>query len=86
MKGSGSYQSPWLLVILLVLGGVFGSLVGEVLSGIPALGVLGTARSIGLPMTTLDLDVITLTLGFTIRINLIGLIGFALAFLIYRRL
>ena len=86
MKVSAGYRSPWLLVILLVLGGVFGSLVGDVLSGTPALGFLGTARSIGLPVTTLDLDVITLTLGFTVRVNLIGLIGVVLAFLIYRRL
>ncbi len=82
----GSYRSPWLLVILLVLGGIFGSLIGDALSGIPALRMLATARSIGLPVTTLDLDVINLTLGFTFKINLFGLIGLILAFLIYRRL
>lgn len=82
----GSYRSPWLLVILLVLGGIIGSLIGEALSGIPALRVLATETSIGLPVTTLNLDVLTITLGFTIKINLFGVFGFILAFLIYRRL
>lgn len=82
----GSYRSPWLLVILLVFGGIIGSLIGETLSGIPALRVLATATSIGLPVTTLNLNVLTITLGFTIKINLFGVFGFILAFLIYRRL
>ncbi|MGI6405329.1 MAG: DUF4321 domain-containing protein [Syntrophaceticus sp.] len=82
----GSYRSPWLLVILLLIGGILGSLLGDVFSGIPALQVLATARSIGLPQTTLNLDIFTLTLGFTIKINFFGVLGFILAFLIYRRL
>ncbi|MEG3069165.1 MAG: DUF4321 domain-containing protein [Syntrophaceticus schinkii] len=82
----GSYRSPWLLVILLILGGILGSLIGDLLSGIPALRILATARSIGLPVTILHLDVLTLTLGFTVKINLFGVLGFILAFLIYRRL
>jgi hypothetical protein len=82
----GNYRSPWILIILLILGGIIGSLIGDALSGIPALRVLATSTSVGLPAATLQLDVLTLTLGFTAKINLFGVIGLILAFLVYRRL
>ncbi|MGB9792482.1 MAG: DUF4321 domain-containing protein [Thermacetogeniaceae bacterium] len=86
MKGYAQYRSPWLLVILLVLGGIFGSLIGEVLSGVPGLAFLGIGRSVGLPVTTLNLDILAFTFGFTVKVNLISLLGFVAAFIIYRRL
>ncbi len=82
----GNYRSPWLLVILLIIGGILGSLMGDLLAGVPGLKMLAMAKSIGLPLTTLDLDVVTLTLGFTVKINLFGILGFILAFVVYRRL
>ncbi|NPV29296.1 MAG: DUF4321 domain-containing protein [Firmicutes bacterium] len=86
MRGYGNYRSPWLLVILLILGGIFGSLIGEALGAIPALAILREGRSIGLPVNTLDLEVLALTLGFTIKVNLISLLGFIAAFFVYRHL
>ncbi|HHW39553.1 MAG TPA: DUF4321 domain-containing protein [Syntrophomonadaceae bacterium] len=86
MKGYGQYRSPWLLVILLVLGGIFGGLIGQALGSIPALAFLREGRSIGLPVTTLNLDVLAFTFGFTFKANLISLLGFIAAFAIYRRL
>jgi hypothetical protein len=38
------------------------------------------------PPAVLDLKVITLTLGLTMKINLASLLGIALALLIYRKL
>lgn len=86
MKGYDHYRSPWLLIVLLVLGGIFGSLVGQLLSGIPGLAFLSMGRSVGLPVTTLNLEVITFTVGFTFKVNLISFVGFFVAFAIYRRL
>ncbi|HAA90788.1 MAG: Uncharacterized protein XD63_1387 [Thermoanaerobacterales bacterium 50_218] len=86
MKSYGSYKSPWILVILLVIGGIFGSIVGEALGSVPALAVLSKGREVGLPVTTLDLEVLAITFGFTFKVNLISLLGFVLAFFIYRRL
>lgn len=86
MKGYTKYQSPWLLVILLVLGGIFGSLVGQALGTIPALKVFRQVYSIGLPVTSLNLEVISFTIGFTFKANLVSLFGFIAAFMIYRHL
>jgi hypothetical protein len=87
MKSSGiNYRSPWLLVILLILGGICGSLLGDALSGISTLNFLHHSRSLGLPVTRLDLGVISLTLGFTFQANLMSLLGFVAAFLVYKRL
>jgi hypothetical protein len=80
------YQSPWLLVILLVLGGIFGSLIGQALGALPGLGFLGQVHSVGLPVTKLDLDVLAFTFGFTVKANLVSLVGFVVAFFVYRRL
>jgi hypothetical protein len=86
MKSYGSYKSPWILIILLVIGGIFGSIVGQALGSIPALALLSKGREIGLPVTTLDLEVLAISFGFTFKVNLISLLGFALAFFVYRRL
>lgn len=87
MKGyGGGCHNTWLLVVLLILGGLFGSLLGQILAGVPALSFLGTGRSIGLPETRLDLEILTITFGFTFRVNLISFLGFVAAFALYRRL
>lgn len=86
MKGYGRYQNPWLLVILLILGGIFGSLLGQALGHIPTLAILQEGRSIGLPVTTLNLEVLAITFGFAFKVNLISLLGFIVAFAVYRRL
>lgn len=86
MRGCGQHKSPWVLVILLILGGIFGGLVGHVLGTIPVLAVLQEGRIVGLPITTLDFEVLAVTLGFTFKVNLISLLGFVIAFFIYRQL
>lgn len=86
MKGYGHYRSPWLLVILLILGGIFGSLIGQTLGGIQQLAFLNQGIYIGLPDTKLNLDILTLTFGCTFKVNWVGLLGFIIAFVIYRRL
>lgn len=87
MKGYGQhYRSPWLLVLLLVLGGIFGGLAGQALGGVQHLAFLNQGAYVGLPVTTLNLDFLTLTFGFTFKVNTVSLLGFILAFIIYLRL
>ena len=87
MKGYGQhYRSPWLLVILLILGGISGGLIGQALGGIQHLAFLNQGPSIGLPVTTLNLDFLTLTFGCTFKVNPVSILGFILAFIIYLRL
>jgi riboflavin transporter FmnP len=87
MKGYGQhYRSAWLLVILLILGGIVGGLIGQALSSIHHLAFLNQGPGIGLPATTLNLDFLTLTFGFTFKVNPVSILGFIVAFIIYLRL
>ena len=53
MKGYGQhhYQSSWLLVILLILGGIFGGWIGQALSSLYHLAFLNLGLNVGLPVT-----------------------------------
>lgn len=87
MKGYGQrYRSAWLLVILLILGGLAGGLIGQALSSVHNLAFLNQGPGIGLPATTLNLDFLTLTFGFTFKVNPVSILGFIVAFIIYLRL
>jgi hypothetical protein len=80
-----SFKSPWILVILLVIGGLIGSLLGQTLG--QYLPILQTGfQPIGLEPTTINLVVITVTFGLLIKINVASIIGFLLALFIYFRL
>ncbi|MDI3534244.1 MAG: hypothetical protein PWQ82_609 [Thermosediminibacterales bacterium] len=81
MRGR-AYKSPWILLILLVVGLVLGGLIGDVFGGY--FPVLNYSKSVGLTPTTLNLSIISLTFGFLIKINLASIIGLFLALLIYR--
>jgi len=79
------FKSPWILVILLVIGGLIGSLLGQTLG--QYLPVLKTGfQPIGLEPTTINLVVITITFGLIIKINVASIIGFLLALFIYFRM
>ena len=70
MKGH-SPQNIWILLLLLLAGVV--------------LGGYGSSFGLTSPLV-LDLGVLTLQFGFTIRFTIAGLIGIVLAFFLYRRL
>lgn len=84
---SRAYPGWQLLVLLLVLGGIIGSYIGEALiKAWPVLQMLGKVQSIGVPRFTIDLNVFTFTFGFMMHISFFTLLGFVLAYLIYRRM
>lgn len=78
------------LLIILILGALIGSVIGEVIGALAPGGyaeaILAKGISPGIaPPAVLDLKVLTVTLGVTMRINLASVLGIALALLIYRR-
>ena len=83
-------NTTWMLIFLMIVGGLFGTLLGDILR---ALAPEGTVRNFFLrslefgiaPPFTLDLKVLTATLGFTIRINVLGIVGIFLGLYIYRQ-
>jgi len=75
------------MVIVLLLGAILGGWLGEVLiKYVPLLSSVGQSYSIGIPRFHLDLRVVSLLFGFTLRINLFSLLGLVVGFLVYRRM
>ena len=73
------------LIILLIFGGLLGSLLGI------GLGNVWPVLKQGLPLigfepVTMDLSVITFTFGFALKLNVASAIGLILAFLLYFKL
>jgi len=72
------------LLILLLIGAIFGSLIGELLSDVAP--VLNYGKSIGVDPFVVDLNVIELTFGLRLSLNLSGIIGLIIAFVLYKKL
>lgn len=73
------------LIILLLIGFIFGTIMGQILK--PYLPFLGVGAAATLHPQTLRLaDAFSLTFGIAINLNLATIIGVTLAFIIYRRL
>lgn len=86
MKGSG--KSTGFLIFVILLGAIFGSLIGDLLgTNIKALQFLKNVYSIGTsnPLT-LNLKVLSLSFGINFNINLMSIFGIVLAIISYRRL
>lgn len=84
-------DSVVVLLVIVILGALIGSVIGEVIAVLAPGGFLEKVFSRGVnpgihPPAVLDLKVLTLTFGLTVRINLASLLGIALALLIYRKL
>ena len=73
----------WVLLILLLAGVVLGGFIGSLTEGVPFLSWLGFGDSFGLN-TPLVLGILVITFGLSIKITIAGIIGMALALLIYR--
>lgn len=77
-------KKGWLLVFFLILGSFFGSLLGRALGGVaPWLNISSQAYGISPPLV-FNLDMFVLTLGFTFRLTVAGVIGLILAFLLFK--
>lgn len=82
MKGYSVSKSPWLLLILLVIGGMIGSLLGAAFGNVvPILNY--NFETIGLAPTTVNLLVVTVTFGLLLKLNVASIVGFLAALLIY---
>lgn len=88
MAGKSHNYPGWqILLLLLVIGGIIGSWIGDAIISLwPAANILGETKSVGIPAFSLDLKVIYFSFGFMLHINLFTIIGFIIAYLIYKRL
>lgn len=79
-----------MLIFFILVGGLLGGLMGELLSLLSPSGFLKEvflkSYHIGInPPFTLDLNLMNLTFGFTLRINLLSLLGIILGIYTYKQ-
>ena len=84
MKGAGGKNS-WALFLFILTGIVLGGFIGMLAEGVPALSWLGYGQSFGLQEpVVLNLGILVITFGLSIKITIASIIGVILAIIIYR--
>ena len=84
MKGTGSKNS-WALFLMILAGIVLGGFIGMLAEGVPALNLLAYGQTFGLQEPIiLDLGILIITFGLSIKITIASIIGVILAIFIYR--
>ena len=79
-------KNIWVFLVFLLSGLVIGGLLGKLASGIPWLWWLSYEQAFGLESPlVLDLNVLKLTFGLMVNINVASIIGMILAIFIYRK-
>jgi hypothetical protein len=82
MRGAGKNQ--WALVLLILAGIVLGSFIATLTAGINGLNWLSFGQVFGFQNPiVLDLGVMVLTFGLTIKITIASIIGIFIAAIIY---
>lgn len=80
-------KNNWALLIMILAGVVLGGFIGKLASRISALSWLNYGQNFGLSNpVVLDLGILVLTFGLTIKITIAGILGIVLAIIIYRLL
>ncbi len=75
----------WILLVLLMSGIVLGGFFGNLAAGIPWLSWLDFGQSFGLDSPlVLNLGMLVITFGLSIKITMASIIGVAVALLVYR--
>ena len=85
MRRTATNKNFWVLLLLVLSGIVLGGFIGTMTQGIPWLSWLNFGQSFGLTSPlVLDLGILQITFGLSIRITMASIIGVALSLLIYR--
>lgn len=79
-------KNIWILIVFILSGLVIGGLLGELASRVDFLWWLSYGQSFGLtdPLS-LDLNIIKVTFGLQLKINIASIIGMGIAIFIYRK-
>ena len=81
-------QNPsWILVVIVIAGAMLGSVLAGAVGESTYLSWLGRSLTVGLaPPVVIDLHVLTVTFGLTLRLNLAVVLGILIAAYVFRRL
>ena len=83
-------KSSWVLVIFILVGGLLGGVMGEILRVIAPHGtiqqIFATSIRPGIdPPLTVDLVLLKTTIGFIFKMNLLSFIGILLGIYLYKQ-
>ena len=79
-------KNIWILLVFILSGLVIGGLLGELASYVDFLGWLSYGQEFGLTSpVVLDLNIMKLTFGLQLKMNISSIIGMAIAIFIYRK-
>ncbi|MFA9422147.1 MAG: DUF4321 domain-containing protein [Sedimentibacter sp.] len=78
-KGNSFY-----LILLLLTSVIIGTILGKAFANV--FPILNYGEGIGFGPATLDLNIVTLTFGFSARLTVAGIIGMLIAIIAYRKL
>lgn len=77
----------WILVVIIIAGAMLGSVFADAVGQFTYLAPIGHSVAFGVdPPVTLDLRVFTITLGFTVRLNVAIVVGIIVAIYLFRAL
>ncbi len=77
----------WVLAVIVIAGAVLGSVFAEAVGQFTYLAPLSHAISFGIdPPLRIDLRILAVTLGFTVRLNLAMVLGIIVAIYMFRML
>lgn len=80
----GAGKNNWALFLLLLAGIVIGSFIAQATAGVSALSWLGYGQKFGLTHPfRLDLGILVLTFGLSVKITLGSILGIIIAIIIY---
>lgn len=80
-------KNIWILVLFILSGLVIGGLLGELAKQVDFLWWLGYGQSFGFQNPiTLDLNIITITFGMMLKVNIASIVGMAIAVFIYKKI
>ena len=75
----------WILLLLMLAGIVLGGFIGQMTAGVPMLSWLSFGQSFGIsPPINLDLGILVITFGLSIKITMASIIGIVIALLVFR--
>jgi hypothetical protein len=81
-------RSAWWFLLAIFIGALTGAVLGEIIALILPDGVVKEfflrSVSFGFTPTTLDLVLVTFTIGLSLKLNIVGVIGIFLAAYIFR--
>ena len=73
-------------IITIFAGIILGGYLGELALSVPALKFLAAGKELGLEQPlVLDLNILKLTFGFTVKLNIAGILGFIASLFIIKK-